>query len=407
MTGSGTGNTVEPKAHHNEPKAHFSDSKAKWISNLLAVLSLIGLVLSIILTSHFYSLRNGTAGFTSSCDVSSAINCSVVGASSYSEFLGGIPLSGFSMGWFAGLILVSLIIRSREWRRDASRAALVMVGFGTLMSVIYFVIMATQLKTYCLYCLGIDAVNGLSLLLVLALKPWEHGKAGKGEAGKWKSLVGIAAAYLFIGVVSTKAFDDVQVNASDADETVSETLGSPVLSVGSGDSLPSMGPKDAKVTVVEFADFECPHCRLGASGMHTLLARYPTQLRVVFRNFPLNVSCNPHGGQIHPASCDAAKAAICAHKQGKFEPVYQTLFENQEKLKPGKVLDELKDLGLDMGQMASCMDSADTLNAVARDVEEGNALGINSTPTFFVNGHKLLSFRPVMIWVKLIDQLLK
>jgi uncharacterized membrane protein len=253
-----------------------ADSQAKWISNLLAILSLTGLVLSIILTSHFYGLRNGTAGFNSSCDVSSAINCSAVGASSYSEFVGGIPLSGFSMGWFAGLILISLIIRSREWRREASRAALVMVGFGALMSVIYFVIMATQLKTYCLYCLGIDAVNGVSLLLVLALKPWKSGKSGEAESGKWKSLLGIAVACLFIGVVSTKAFDEVQVTSSDADETLNETLSSPVLSVGSGDAFPSIGPKDAKVTVVEFADFECPHCRLGAKGMHTLLAIHPT-----------------------------------------------------------------------------------------------------------------------------------
>jgi protein-disulfide isomerase len=141
--------------------------------------------------------------------------------------------------------------------------------------------------------------------------------------------------------------------------------------------------------------------------LHVLQSRYPTQLRVVFRNFPLNPACNAKVQHaMHPAACEAALGGVCAFRQDKFQAYYEAIFENQETLNPGRPLELAKGAGLDMNQFQGCIASPEAASAIARDVEEGSMLDVQSTPTLYLNGHHM-TLHPLPVMDKIIEAFLK
>jgi protein-disulfide isomerase len=150
---------------------------------------------------------------------------------------------------------------------------------------------------------------------------------------------------------------------------------------------PSEGPTDAKVTIVEFSDFECPHCREFSQILRSIEPQYP-QVRIVFKDFPLT--------QIHPWSETAAIAARCAYIQqpSAFWTFQAQIFDNQDLISAENVWDKLTALAaqdnLDADAFKTCMSSPEAKQAVQANHREGEALNINSTPTVFVNGRPLI-----------------
>jgi len=154
------------------------------------------------------------------------------------------------------------------------------------------------------------------------------------------------------------------------------------------DNQPERGPRDAKVTIVEYSDFECPFCaRVYTTLENDVLKDYGDKVRFVFKNFPLTA--------IHPWAGDAALAAECAFQQGndKFWTMYNGLFSKQGEITKDNLKDEAseiaKDGGLDVPKFQECFDGKKSQDAVDADVQEAGALGVNSTPMFFVNGRRL------------------
>ncbi len=149
---------------------------------------------------------------------------------------------------------------------------------------------------------------------------------------------------------------------------------------------PSIGPAGARVTVVEFADFECPHCRELNDGMKTIETRYP-QIRVVYADFPI--------AQIHSWAETAAIGARCAFMQspGAFWKMADSIFGDQDAISTENVWDKLvgfaSQAGLDADAFKACMSSPEAAKAVDDNHQQGLDLGINSTPTVFVNGRPL------------------
>jgi len=377
---------------------------------LLAALALAGTGVSVYLTQHYYEVRNGSAGFKSICNLSSTMNCDAVAASKFADFLPGLPLSSFAAGWFIALFVIALIARGAFWRREGLRAALVLSAFGTLMSLFYLVVMATVLKTYCLFCLAADAISVSSFLVVLSLKPEGLAKI-KLDASKWRTFAGITGAALIVALLGLRGLDNSERNRSEEQDAIRAVLASPVLSVNSSAEFPSIGPADAPITIVEYSDFQCPYCRLGAFELNTVVSRYPTQVRVVMRNFPFDQACNRKVERLmHAHACEAAKAALCAHKQGKFVAAYEALFQNQDNVTagtPGVANKIVLDTGIDAQKFNECIGSADAAAAVSRDIEEAINLGVNSTPTFFINGHRIEGGKPPAVWSQIIDEMLK
>ena len=149
------------------------------------------------------------------------------------------------------------------------------------------------------------------------------------------------------------------------------------------DGNPSKGPADAKVVVVEYSDFECPHCREFYEAFKTIKPAYP-QVRFVFKDFPIN--------QIHPWAETAAIGARCAYMQSPdaFWKVHDEIFENQDLISAENVWDKLvsfaADAGLDPAAFKTCLASDEPRKIVEANRDEGIAVGVESTPTVYVNG---------------------
>lgn len=150
-----------------------------------------------------------------------------------------------------------------------------------------------------------------------------------------------------------------------------------------GDS-PSKGPATAKLTVVEFSDFECPHCQELYSILKVVEPEFP-QVRFLYKNFPLD--------QIHPWAMTAALAGRCVYKasgSSAFLKYQDTIFTNQDAITADNAWDQVTSAAVSAGATAdalhSCMTAPETKAAVAADITEGKSLGVESTPTFFING---------------------
>ncbi|HVU03832.1 MAG TPA: thioredoxin domain-containing protein [Polyangiaceae bacterium] len=150
-----------------------------------------------------------------------------------------------------------------------------------------------------------------------------------------------------------------------------------VKTVDEGDS-PTKGPKDAPVTIVEWADFQCPYCGAAAPVLDKLPEQYPGNVRLVFKNYPLS---------IHEHSEVAARGAVAAGKQGKFWEMHHLLFANQESgLDRDVVVKLAKSIGLDEKKFNADMDSEAVADAVNRDRKQAEKLELKGTPMIYVNG---------------------
>lgn len=161
---------------------------------------------------------------------------------------------------------------------------------------------------------------------------------------------------------------------------------------------PSRGPDDAKVTIVEFSDFECPFCSKAKNTVDKVMEAYPGKVKLVFRQYPL---------PMHPNAPKAAEAALCAGDQGKFWEMHDKLFENQRALNAESYKSYATALGLDDAKFTACMDSGEKAKIVAEDMKAGDEVGVGSTPTFFINGRELSGAQPEEEFKRIIDEELK
>lgn len=158
---------------------------------------------------------------------------------------------------------------------------------------------------------------------------------------------------------------------------------------------PARGPENAKITIVEFSDFECPFCSRAKTTVDEVLAAYPNDVRLVFRQFPLG---------FHKRAQKAAEAALCASEQNKFWEYHDALFGAQDKLEVADLKAAAATLGLDATAFNTCLDSGKKAEVVTKDMEAGKKAGVSGTPAFFINGVFLSGAQPVDEFKKVIAQ---
>ena len=153
-----------------------------------------------------------------------------------------------------------------------------------------------------------------------------------------------------------------------------------VYSVSPGSS-PSKGPKDAKVAIVEFSDYQCPFCSQVEPLLDQVMAAYPKDVQRVYKQFPLT--------SIHPNAMPASKAALAAGKQNKFWEMHAKLFANARELTPDNFKKWAGELGLNVAQFEKDMASPDVQAQVDKDMSEARTAEVTGTPSIFVNGKRL------------------
>jgi protein-disulfide isomerase len=141
---------------------------------------------------------------------------------------------------------------------------------------------------------------------------------------------------------------------------------------------PSKGPDDAVVTIIEFSDFQCPYCQRVVPTIEQIVAKYPTQVRFVFRNLPLN--------RIHSRAQPVAEAAACADKQGNFWGYHDLIFANNRALSDEDLEGHASELGLEMPTFRQCVQDRETQQIVETDLAAAESLQISGTPSFLING---------------------
>lgn len=208
----------------------------------------------------------------------------------------------------------------------------------------------------------------------------------------------VAAAVVYSNKVdNSEVAENLQGAAEEAlPEEEPEVLepGSEVVEVSSDDD-PTYGPKDAKVKIIEFSDFECSFCARNVATMNKIKEEYKDKISITFRDYPLD---------FHQNAKNSALAAQCAFDQDKFWDYHELLFRNQEKLDIGNLKNFAKELKLDSEKFNKCLEDKQFEDEIEKDIADGVDAGVTGTPATFINGRKVVGAQPYEIFKKIIDE---
>lgn len=351
--------------------------------------------------SHIH-LAHGVGAFESGCSVSEGFDCDAVNTSDWGS-LGGVPISLYAYPLYALMAVFAWVGRQDGERGSRARGGLVLLsGLAVSVSAYLLGVMVFEIGTLCAFCLTLDALH--VGILALALVP---------PGGRFPALPAgldmILGAFIAVVVMGT-SFQFILIYAERLDRVaaaaIMEADATPQVAVATerkpGQVValpdrafdvpldrydPSVGPTNAKVTVVEFADFECGYCRRLSHNLAPLKERYGDRVRFVFKHYPMDQACNSRmKRQHHPDACLAARASVCAHAQRNFWAYHDVLFKNQKHLKRDDLIAHAASLGLDTDAFTSCMGSEESLQQVREDIAHGGSLELTGTPRTYVNG---------------------
>jgi protein-disulfide isomerase len=170
------------------------------------------------------------------------------------------------------------------------------------------------------------------------------------------------------------------------------------------ENAPTTGASNAKVTIVEYSDFQCPYCGSAYKTVDLLMQQYQGKVKLVYKHLPLS---------IHNWAEDAAVDSACVYQQkpDAFWKVYEYLFANQTSITKetltDKVLLATKDSGVNAEDLKKCITSRSTLPLVQANMAEAGTLGLSSTPSFIINGHPLVGAQPIEQFKQVVDDALK
>ncbi len=364
----------------------------RWGLWLVIIAALVGGIFSAIALRHYVSINGANLSAPSFCNINEQFNCDMVTASSYAA-VADLPVSGVSLLFFAVQLLFGFWALKQ---RDARGPAAVGLGFAilALLPALYLgYVMAAILHTYCISCLMID----LSVLLVLA--GWWGSGAGLSALRQRHAIMAPIVVTLIIGAVGILFLVNLGA-ATSGNQRPSAQLMQRALAAHFQqpeqkvdfklNGRPVWGADKPVLQILEFSDFQCPFCREAAFRVKPYLAEFRNQVQLVFLNYPLDQACNTDIQRpMHAFACQSARAALCAHDQGKFWAFHDAVFRDQQKITPDFLQQTAKNLGLDMGRFEICLKDPTVDARIQEDLAMGHALRISGTPAVFVNGRQL------------------
>jgi uncharacterized membrane protein/protein-disulfide isomerase len=347
---------------------------------------------------HYQLLTDPT--YSSFCDVNARVNCTQAYLSSYGSLF-GVPVALFGVFFFTLVLLLAGVGgRARSTVRDAIPAYIFAISTVGLAFIFYLGWASyVQLKTLCMLCTltyvsvaGIFIVSGGATSFPMTTLPR---RIPRDVRAFISSPVALVLALLFVAGAGTV------IASFPGEQTAAHAATAPPRTLNDQQradlakwwdvqpKLESPIPMDgAKVMVVVFSDFQCPHCRAAHDAYKPIIAKYAgNQVRFVLKHFPLEGECNSYApGGNHSAACEAAAAVVLARQAGKADKMTDWLFDNQDKLTPSGVRVAAHDIG---GVPDFNGAYADALKEVRADANLGGVVGVTSTPTIVLDNRKL------------------
>lgn len=353
------------------------------------------------LTYHHLGLQYGTSTGDSICNINQQFDCDSVNTSNYSELL-GVPLAlwGAVNNFALGLLLLWALLTGLK-NENLNRINFLYAGAIAVTSVVMLLISATQLGTFCLFCiLSYIASFGLFISVFLAIGVPSNliegtikfltGSEGRSYTIFFAAVLG--SVFMMNGM--SRAGYGAQLDEV-ARDSVQNWKTTKEIQIDSSTGLYMKDPQGTyKMNIVEFADFNCPHCKFAAPVLHAF-AKSRKDVQLTFMNFPLDGNCNP-AIESPGKTCSIAKATYCAKTQGKGWETHDWFFKHQGEFEG---LDGVvKAVGIDFNALKECVESSATHESIMKQATEGKNAGVKGTPTIFVNGRPLMGgqFMPVL-----------
>ena len=384
---------------------------------LLILFSLLGAITSGILIEHHVNPEIKSELLKSVCDIGGSSGCEAVNQSDASNFL-GMPVAfwGFLFYSFAFCFAIFYI---RYKKIFFIRLIFWLSLLAVIVDLTLFLYSLIIVEAVCNLCI-ITYVATLGTLIIsgLILKKTEK-KDGLLSFSFDFSLLReqplIASIVLFSLIVVIFFGSFIFLYAKSSSLPISSTGGHDALLEEAWKSFqkeyesttaheisiehsPYKGAKDPVITVVEFADFLCPHCKLAGNRLKEIVRKYEKSVKVVFKNYPLDQKCNKNiKRKLHDGACKIAYLGLCASRQRipAFWIVHDQVFAQHDTWnQAGNVPDSdftriMQSAGINIQAASSCYKTERTKSDVIKDIELGDSLGITSTPTVFINGKKI------------------
>lgn len=360
--------------------------------------------------SVWHHVRVRLEGVTdAACNLSERLSCDTVASSSYSEFL-GIPLGVWGLGYF--LTITSLLFLSsikkdlyktglRIWGALVLTGILVSLGLAAISFFILKSLCPTCLIIYFL-CLSQGLLYGLTRHMI-----------SLSEGSKPHLLKGLAASAVIPALLAFIYQSTEPYLMSQAEEKISRrqdsqpnTLASTFHEIpvnrspysGLGEDF-RKGPDHARVTIVEFSDFQCPACMRMSQPLQEIQEEFADKVQIIYKNSPLDQSCNPYmPGPMHAFACQMAIAARCiGQQQGSFWDFHDLLFARQSQVSQDKLKLWMKEFDIEEEDYKKCMKNQSIIDKVRDDINLAQKLGVDSTPTLFINGRRFIGRGPAAL----------
>ncbi len=383
--------------------------RKSWLAFIIFV-ALVGCVVAGYSLKLFYQIQSVGFDQPAFCNFSPTMNCEVVQASAYAA-VAGLPVSGLGMCFYIFVVLMALAAWIVPSIAHGAANFGWLLGIGTLLySATLAYVSAMILRVWCPTCIVMYGVNFL-----LWISWWVGGRVHPLRvinhlSALWKwgvtllIVVGIGSIFMISKSDAMHHVTSVQVQ----DALYAYQRGSVYTLPTDWTDHPVWGKPDAKITIVEFSDFECPFCRMAALNFVPTLMDYQDKVRLYFVNYPLDQSCNKNVQvPMHQHSCQASVGVMCAFKQGKFWGFGEDVFRDQRRISREMMLKLAEKHRMDVPAFTQCLDTQETLPLVQRDIDVGEKAQIHATPSIFVNGRLLQNWRIPEVVRAVLDEELK
>lgn len=367
------------------------------------VLGLLGVIDAGVLTYDHQMAALGQVDSTV-CEPGSgcaAIQSTAMSSIPLGRYRAKLPIALLGMACYLVVIGLGVGRLRRPSNVHIPRLLLTVGILSTLYSFVLFAYSLIKVGTLCPYCVGLYII-ALALLAVGWLSAGEPlGASVKGLWAGVRSSAGIASVVVFIvltgagyAVYSSPINAELSTKYGELEQQARELPNQAEVKIDVA-GRPFEGPKDAPIHIVEFADYECPHCGGLYKMLHEAAEKRPGKIRITMMNFPLSNVCNPNmRSEFHTRACLLAYGGECAHQQGRWKDIAAWLYDNGKSADAASVLAEAKRLGMDGETFDACLKDPATKAQVLKDIETGVSAGVEATPTFFINGRIIEGGRP-------------